>query len=47
MKINREMRSKCTCDMAYHSTKMNDAEKCFWGDTEVYVLQKMIFGPYQ
>ena len=33
--------------MASHAYKMNDVEKMFWGYTEVYVLQKMIFGPYQ
>ena len=42
IKINREMRRKCRCDMAHHSHKMNDVEKMFWEDTEVYVLQKMI-----
>ena len=33
--------------MASHAYEMNDVEKIFWGDTEVYILQKIIFGPYQ
>ena len=28
-------------------TKLMMLKKCFLGDTEVYILQKMIFGPYQ
>ena len=47
MKINRELRSKYTCDMASHPYKMKGVEKTFLGDTEVYLLQKIIFGPYQ
>ena len=42
MEIYREMRGKCKCDMAHNSYKINDVEKMFLGDTEVYVLQKMI-----
>ena len=30
--------------MADNSYKINDVEKMFWGDTQVYILQKMIFG---
>ena len=41
------MRGKCKCDMAHNSYKINDVEKCFSGDTQVCILQKMIFGPYQ
>ena len=40
IQIKRELRSKYTCDMASHAYKMNDVEKMFWGDTEVYLLQK-------
>ena len=40
MKIYREMRGKCKCDMAHNSYKINDVEKMFWGDTGVYILQK-------
>ena len=47
MKIYRVMRGKCKCYMACNSYKINDVEKMFLGDTEVYILQKMIFGPYQ
>ena len=41
--MNRELRSKCTCDMASHAYKTNDVEKMFWGDTEEYELQKNDF----
>ena len=33
--------------MACNSYKINDVEKMFLGDTEVYMLQKMIFRSYQ
>ena len=32
------MRGKCECYMAPNSYKINDVEKMFWGDTEVYIL---------
>ena len=47
MKIYRVIREECTCDMACNSHKCHDVEKVFWGDTEVYTLQRMIFGPFQ
>ena len=47
MQICREMRGKCKFHMALNSNKINDVEKMFWGDTEVYILQKTIFGAYQ
>ena len=47
LNINREMRGNCKWYMAYNSYKINDVEKMFLGDTEVYVLQKTIFGAYQ
>ena len=40
----RVMTGKYKCHMACNSY---DVEKMFMGDTEVYTLQKMIFGPYQ
>ena len=40
MKIYRVMRGECKCYMACNSYKINDVEKCFWRDTEVYILQK-------
>ena len=45
MKIYRVIRGECKCYMACNSYKIHDVEKWFWGDTEVYILQKMIFGP--
>ena len=33
--------------MSSHAYKMHDVDKNFGGYTEVYVLQKMIFEPYQ
>ena len=30
--MNREMRGKCKCCMACNSYKMNDVEKCVWGE---------------
>ena len=33
--------------MAHNSYNIHYAEKMFWGNTEVYILQKMIFEPYQ
>ena len=48
MKIYRVIKEECTCYMACNSHKIHhDVEKIFWGDTEVYIQQKMIFGPYQ
>ena len=44
MNIYRVMRGECKCYMACNSYKTND-EKCFWGDTVVYILQKIDFGP--
>ena len=43
------MREKCKCYKAYNSYKMHDVEKMFLGGNArgVYILQKMIFGPYQ
>ena len=32
------MRGKCKHNMAYNSYKINDVEKMFWGNTEVYIL---------
>ena len=46
MKIYRVIREECTCYMACNSYKIHDVEKMFWGGTEVYILQKIIFGPY-
>ena len=43
----RVMTGKYKCHMACNSYKIHDVEKMFLGDTEVYILQKMIFGPYQ
>ena len=40
MHIYREVRGKCKFDIALNSYKINDVEKMFWGDTEVYILQK-------
>ena len=42
MQIYREMRGKCKFYMALNSYKINHIEKMFQGDTQVYVLQKMI-----
>ena len=42
MKIYRAIREECTCYMACNSHQIHDVEKMFWGDTEVYILQKMI-----
>ena len=38
MKIYRVNREECTCYMACNSHQIHDVEKCFWGDTEVYIL---------
>ena len=43
----RLMTEKYKCHMACNSYKIHDVEKMFLGDTEVYILQKMIFVPYQ
>ena len=43
----RVMTGKCKCHIACNSYKIHDVDKMFLGDTEVYILQKMIFGPYQ
>ena len=40
------MRGKCKYYMVHNSYKINDVEKILWGESEVYLLQKMIFGPY-
>ena len=40
MNIYRIMRGKCKCYIAHNSYKIHNVEKMFWGDTEVYVLQK-------
>ena len=36
------MSGKCKYDMAHNSKKINDVEKMFWGDTQIYILQKLI-----
>ena len=43
------MRGQCKCCMALNSYKINDIEKMFLGDTQVYILQKKktIFVEYQ
>ena len=40
------MAGKCKCDMDHNAYKINDVEKMFFGDTQVYIMQKIIFGSY-
>ena len=46
MKTYRVIREKCTCYITCHSHQIHDVEKMFWGDTEIYIWQKVIFGPH-
>ena len=43
MKMYRVMTGKYKCHMACNSYKIHNVERMFWGDTEVYVLQKNDF----
>ena len=46
MKTYTVIREKCTCYIAWNSHQIHDVEKMFLGVREIYIWQKIIFGPH-